>query len=144
MGKRYYIYGGVTQGGADDHLSPVEQYSLQSTHFAPIDIYETDDCLVIDVEIPGISADDVSISIENNILVIEGVKRKDSTEGNRLHYLCMERTFGAFRRSIKMDLDIDDTSRLDASYSGGVLRVKIAKRGKKNKEKIFIPIKEGG
>lgn len=143
MGKKLYIYGGITQGGGLDPLPPVEQYSVQSTHFAPIDIYETDDCLVIDVEIPGMSTDDISISIENNILIIEGVKRKDSSGGKRLHYLCMERTFGAFRRGIKIDLDIDDTSGLDASYSGGVLRVKIAKRAKKNKEKIFIPIKEG-
>ena len=61
-----------------------------STWTPPVDIYETDDALVIKVELPGVAADDVSIDVHQNTLTLRG-ERKHEGEVKDEHYHRVER-----------------------------------------------------
>ncbi len=87
----------------------------------PTDVYETDAGLVIQVEIAGITAEDLSISLGDSTLVIEGV-RKD-LEPKRVYYQ-MEIRFGPFRSEILLPWAVKNED-VDATYEQGLLRIVI-------------------
>lgn len=104
-----------------------------------LDLYETDENLVIEIDLPGINPEDILIKIFEDIVIIEGIKREIERE-KRLRYLCMERNFDSFRRIIRLPVMVNSTAGR-ALYSEGVLRLTLPKI----KEKVFkIKIEKGG
>lgn len=83
------------------------------------DVYEVDEGLVIQVEIAGMSAEDLSISLGENMLVITGV-RKD-LEPKRVYYQ-MEIRFGPFRSEIHLPWSVQSED-VEATYEQGLLRI---------------------
>ncbi|MEO1204781.1 MAG: Hsp20/alpha crystallin family protein [Pseudomonadota bacterium] len=84
------------------------------------------DCYEINVELPGVSPDDIDIAVHDNSLVVKGEKRSERVEDGADFYFS-EREYGAFHRTFRLppDADADD---VDANYANGVLCLKIAKR----------------
>lgn len=94
----------------------------ETTWFIPLlDMYETDDSLILEMDLPGIDPEDVLIKVYDEIIVIEGIKR-EKREEKRLKYLCMERSFESFRRTVKIPVHVDSTAG-KASYNDGVIIV---------------------
>jgi len=91
-----------------------------------IDMSEDDDAYVLTAEMPGVKKSDVSVTLENGLLVITGEKH-DHHEENRKHHQYAERRFGSVRRALAVPRDADP-ARIDAHYADGVLTVRIAKR----------------
>ncbi|HXX53856.1 MAG TPA: Hsp20/alpha crystallin family protein [Thermodesulfovibrionales bacterium] len=89
--------------------------------FPLLDLYETDDSLVLEVDLPGIDPEDVLIKVYDDLLIIEGIKRK-TVEEKGFRYLCMERRFEGFRRTVKIPIPVNSTAG-KASYSDGVVIV---------------------
>lgn len=77
------------------------------------------------MDIPGIDPEDVLIKVYEDIIIIEGIKR-ETYEGKRFKYLCMERSFESFRRMVKIPVPIDSTAG-KASYNEGVITVTFPK-----------------
>lgn len=71
-----------------------------------VDTYEAGDCLIFEIEIPGINPEDMLIKVRDDIVIVEGVKR-ETRGGNRLRYLCMERKFAGFRRILEIPVSVD-------------------------------------
>lgn len=93
------------------------------------DIYETDEELVIEADLPGVNTEDVSVKVYEDLLIIEGIRREICEETN-LKYFCMERDFKEFRRVLKLPAPVN-TMAGEAFYIGGVLTVRFPKlRGK--------------
>ncbi len=92
-----------------------------------VDLYETDDRLVLEMDLPGIDPEDVLIKVYEDILIIEGIKREKHEERG-FRYLCMERSFESFRRIIKLPVPVN-TFEGKASYDNGVITVKFPKIG---------------
>ncbi len=90
-----------------------------------IDLYETTDEIVIEVDLPGVEPDDISIKVANEFLMLEGIKREKAEE-KRLNYICMERSFESFRRIIRFPHPVN-LSEGKASYIDGVLRINFPK-----------------
>ncbi len=86
-----------------------------------VDIYETSDTFVVEVDLPGFDRTDLSLSICCNMLVLEGVKREEG-KGEEIAYICLERSFGRFCRTIEIPPTFD-ISGVKARYAGGVLYV---------------------
>ncbi len=84
-----------------------------------------EDYYEINVELPGVKVEDVDISMQDNSLVIRGEKRSERKETGQSFYFS-EREFGAFQRTFRMPPDAD-SDKIDAQFSDGVLRLKIAK-----------------
>ncbi|UCH94892.1 MAG: Hsp20/alpha crystallin family protein [Candidatus Aminicenantes bacterium] len=102
-------------------------------------IIEVGDVVIIEVELPGVSKEDVSITLEDdNILIIRGVRRQPRLdESERVTYHMFEREFGSFYKRIVIDFPLD-SSRINSVMENGVLTVKIPR---KKAERISVEIK---
>jgi HSP20 family protein len=91
----------------------------------PVDIYETDNALVMKAELPGFSKDDIQIELKDNTLVIRGErKREDEVKEGSFHR--MERVYGAFQRSFLLPTTVDQ-GKVQAVYKDGVLELRLPK-----------------
>jgi HSP20 family protein len=95
--------------------------------FAPrSDASALEDCYEINVELPGIKAEDVDVSVHDNSLMIRGEKQFEREETGRTYFFS-EREFGAFQRTFRLPPDTD-SEKIDATFRDGVLCLKIAKQ----------------
>ena len=91
----------------------------------PVDIFETDEALVMKAELPGFSKDDISIEMKENTLVIKG-ERKHEDEVKEGNYHRMERSYGAFQRAFMLPMTVDQ-EKVKAAYKDGVLELRLPK-----------------
>ncbi len=104
-------------------------YKVQACGGPLVDLYETEDDLVCEVDIPGADLSRLSIRVYEDLLLIESAGVPDSDEEmspGGFKYLCMERSLRGFRRVIKLPVLVN-TLAADASYNAGVLKVKFPK-----------------
>ena len=95
--------------------------------FAPAsDASAKDDCYEINVELPGVKAEDVDITIKDNSLLVMGRKHSEREEKGR-SYFFSERQFGAFQRTFRLPPDFDEDS-ISANFNDGLLHLKIGKQ----------------
>jgi HSP20 family protein len=78
------------------------------------------------VELPGVDAKDVSVTLANGVLTVTGEKKQEQEEKGESYYLA-ERSFGRFERTIRLPDTIDD-ARVEAKFDKGVLSVTAQKR----------------
>ena len=101
-----------------------------------VDLMEADDHYQIYVDLPGVATADVSITVEDNELTIRG-ERQGGSQAQADHVVRMERTFGAFYRSIRLPRAVDE-NKTNATFSDGVLTVTLPKTEKSRPKKIKI------
>ena len=95
--------------------------------FAPrSDASALEDYYEINVELPGVKTEDVDVSVEDNSLTVRGEKRYEREETGRTYFFS-EREYGAFQRTFRLPPDADG-EKIDAEFSDGILRLKVAKR----------------
>lgn len=119
-------------------LKSLFYYDAETCIWPLIDIYETGDDLVFEVDLPGIDPTNLSIRVYEDLLIIEGIVTDTDNELplGGLKYLCMERGIKEFRRVLKIPVHVNTVAG-DAFYSNGVITVKFPKlKGKLVKIKI--------
>ena len=104
-----------------------------------LDVYETQEKFVITMELPGVSPDDVDISVEDSTLVVRG-ERKFYREQDQDSFLRIERRFGEFTRSLTLP-STADAEGIQASFDQGVLTIEVPKREEARPRKITIKAK---
>jgi HSP20 family protein len=102
----------------------------------PMDLVEAEDHFVLKADLPGLSEGDVNIEVQDGSLTISGERRAEHTEQERGFYR-IERAFGGFNRSLTLP-DGVDPDRIEASFSHGVLEVKIPKPEERKPRRIEI------
>jgi HSP20 family protein len=90
-----------------------------------VDIYETDDALIVKAELAGFAPGDVNVEIKEHALLLRGSRRR-AREVDEAHYHCMEWAVGAFQRFFLLPTSID-REKMTASYKNGVLRLRLPK-----------------
>jgi HSP20 family protein len=90
-----------------------------------IDVCERAEEVVILVEMPGVERSDVTLAWKDNVLTISGHKRQQS-EGGGNRYLCVERSYGPFRREIAIGIPIDH-KRARAELQNGLMKIHLPK-----------------
>jgi HSP20 family protein len=104
-----------------------------------VDIYETaNHDLVVRAELPGMTREDIEVSVENSTLVIRGEKKFDS-EVKEENYRRIERTYGQFHRSFTLPNTVD-TTKVGADYKNGVLTVKLPFREEAKPRTINVEV----
>lgn len=105
--------------------------------FAPkIDISEDKENILIDAEIPGVPKENLKITLQDNILTIEGEKKRVSEE-KEINFYREERCFGKFKRSFTLPVEVSSDN-VDATYKDGMLSIKLNKiEEKKQTEKVI-------
>ncbi|MBI2626226.1 MAG: Hsp20/alpha crystallin family protein [Candidatus Nealsonbacteria bacterium] len=101
-----------------------------------IDVYETDEDFVIRSTIAGVKAEDLDISIENDIVTIKGSRQKQTEEKTKKYYY-QECYWGEFSRQVILPEEVDG-SKAEASIKDGILTLKIPKVIRIQKRKITI------
>ena len=91
-------------------------------------ILETRDSLIIEMELPGVDKDDVSITLLNNQeLVFKGTKKQPRLDQDLVTYYLFEREFGTFYKKIVIDFPLD-TSKIKSHMENGILYIEISKK----------------
>jgi len=93
----------------------------------------------IDVDLPGMSKDEINVHIDNNILTISG-ERKTKEETKKDDYYKIESSFGKFERTLSLPDNVD-AENIHAESSDGVLEIIVPKITKKTEEVKKIEIK---
>jgi len=101
------------------------ELAASSGVFPPINVTQDQDSFYVRAEVPGIKAEDLSISALRNQLSIAG-KREIPSEQNRVSYHRKERAEGAFSRTVVLPSEVD-SEHVDAAYVDGILTVKLSK-----------------
>lgn len=104
-----------------------------------IDVRDDGSAVVIEAEIPGVSEKDVSVTFADGLLTISGEKRTEKEEKKDSYYLS-ERSFGSFRRTLRLPDSVDD-SKIDAHFDKGVLKITAGKKPEAVKSERKIEIK---
>lgn len=100
------------------------------------DIIENDSDYNLEIELPGVTQDNVGLKIDNNILTIEG-KKEQCTEKKENNYHMQERYYGSFYRSISLPSNIDE-EHIEAQCKDGILSIKIPKKEQSKAKKIKV------
>jgi HSP20 family protein len=103
-----------------------------------MDLVETDDEFVLRADLPGLSEGDVNIELEDNILTISG-ERKSEHEERKEGYYRVERSSGAFQRSLTLPEGVNAEA-IRASFDKGVLEVRIPKPEERKPRKVAISV----
>jgi HSP20 family protein len=104
-----------------------------------VDIFENEKKeLVIKAELPDVKKEDVSVTVENNLLTLSG-ERKLDTEVKKEQYHRIERSFGSFSRSFSLPATVD-TGKIGADFRHGVLTVRLPFREEAKPRAIDIAV----
>lgn len=110
-----------------------------STLRTSADIYETDEAIHLNIEMPGVKKEDVSINITSeNILVVKGEKKYEYVSENATCYL-QERSYGNFERRFNVPTYIN-TDEIKASFNAGVLSLQMTKKAEVKPKEIKIAV----
>lgn len=108
---------------------------LEHSDWTPAaDIYETETGFMIALDLPGIKRDALEIDIDDNRLVVKGVRVVDDTRTRR-----SERPRGKFLRTFAVPASIDQV-KIGAEYKDGVLQIRLPKRTEQKAQKIEVKI----
>ena len=113
-----------------------DEQATVNTWRPAVDITETAEAYLLDVELPGISEEDLELSVEENALTLQGEKKYPTEMESKNRYYG-ERCYGKFQRVIRFSDDID-RDKIEANYSNGVLSVTLPKTGDAAEKQIPV------
>ncbi len=106
----------------------------------PVDIYETENEIVIKAEVPGVAQEDIEIKIEDDTLIIRGEK-KYAQDVERERYHRAERVYGKFQRSFILPKTVE-RDKIKATLKHGVLTIVLPKKEEVKPKEISIQVEE--
>jgi HSP20 family protein len=110
---------------------------MEVTAWTPaVDIYETSDAIMVNVEAPGMSRDQFTVEVKDEVLTLQG-ERPFEKDVSREHYHRIERSYGRFRRSFVLGTPIHNDG-ITATYRDGVLEIVLPKIEEAKARKIEI------
>jgi HSP20 family protein len=104
----------------------------------PVDIYETDNDIVLKAELPGVDPKDVEVRVEDNNLYLKG-ERKFEKEVKEQNYHRVERSYGSFARSFSLPNSIS-ADKVTAEFKDGLLTLTMPKREEAKPKTIKIDV----
>jgi HSP20 family protein len=103
-----------------------------------VDVAETENEIVVNVEVPGMDPKEFDISLRERTLTIEGEKKREKVEEEENYHLT-ERRYGTFTRSILLSQKVE-SDKISTTYENGVLRVTLPKSAEAKNKEIKIKV----
>ena len=117
------------------HAKP--QGSATTTAWAPaLDISERKDAYLVTVELPGVEAEDLDITMEDGLLTIQG-ERHFAHDSSEQQFHRVERRYGAFRRAITLPAQVQ-AEQIEASFENGVIQIVVPKMEEAKPKRIQV------
>ena len=132
--NRYNRMFGLTRAGEREGKD-----LFSRSDWAPaVDIKETDQAFTVEAELPGMSKDDVKVTVDDGVLTIKGErKQEEETEDKKMHRI--ERFYGSFMRRFTLPDNVDENS-VKASFKDGLLTLTINKAEPKEPKAIEVNV----
>jgi HSP20 family protein len=122
-----------------DNLLDLDSGGKESGSWIPIaDIVESDEALLVTVELPGVSAEDLVISTHGGDVILTGEKTRPAMDGQVRSHVA-ERAFGRFRRVIDLGAPVN-THKAEAVLTDGTLRIRFPKVSNRRGEEVTIQV----
>ncbi len=113
--------------------------ALTTANFAPpVDVYEDEHNISLNIEVSGIDEKDIDVSIANNTLTVRGERKFDKEEKEE-NFHRIERIYGSFTRSFTLPNTVD-LEQVSAHYNKGVLKIRLAKKAEAKPKQIKVNI----
>jgi len=125
-------------GGLDSLFDQFfERYPEQDLSWTPrVDVHEDGDKYFVTVDLPGMSKDDINVTLDDDVLTIEGERKAEERKEDE-HYHRRERFCGKFTRSMSFPNDVDK-DKVKARFENGVLRLELNKHEQTKPRQISI------
>jgi HSP20 family protein len=107
-----------------------------STWLPSVDTWETENELVLSLDLPGISEDDIDIELQDNVLTVSGERQRTSEPSSERFYR-FERRYGTFTRSVTLPQGVQEDA-IRADYKDGVLEIRIPKPEEQKPKRIKV------
>lgn len=108
---------------------------------AKSDVVQTDNAVEISIELPGMTMDDIEVSVTDDMLTVKGEKKVERQEEKKGYYLS-ERSYGAIWRTIPLPPGVDG-EKAEASFKNGVLTVRLPQTPEAQARVKHIEVKAG-
>lgn len=125
----------------EDSLSRfrMPEEATMPTFWSPsVDIYETDENIVLKAELPGVDKKEVSVEVKDNTLILKG-ERKREKEVKEENYHRVERSFGTFMRSFSLPVSVKQ-DQVKAKFKDGVLEVTLPKAEEAKPKQVKVEV----
>ena len=123
----------------DEFFSRTPAYEIDGGLWSPpLDITENDDNVFVTVEVPGMTKEDVKITLQDDVLTIRGEKKQE-TEQKDANYHRIERNYGSFTRSFSLPTVVL-ADQIKAHYQDGLLRITLPKAEQVKPKEIPIAV----
>jgi HSP20 family protein len=103
--------------------------------FPPINVWLGENSVVVTAELPGVTRDNVDISLQDEVLTLQGSRQPQAQQEHRWHR--RERAYGSFVRTIQLPFRVDP-GKVQARYSNGVLEIELERLEADRPKKIQI------
>jgi HSP20 family protein len=104
----------------------------------PVDIYETEDAIVLSAELPGMKREDMLVEVQDNTLTIKG-ERKFERENEAKNYSRIERSYGVFQRVFTLP-HLVQLDKIKARYEHGILEITLPKAEESKTKHIKVEV----
>jgi HSP20 family protein len=109
----------------------------QSSNWLPtVDVWETENELVLSFDLPGIQEDQIAVELDDNVLTVSGQRERKSEHSDERFYR-FERRFGTFSRSVTLPAGVSEED-IKADYTNGVLEIRVPKPEEQKPKRIQI------
>lgn len=105
-----------------------------------VDMYEEKGNIVAEMNVPGLKADDIDVTVEDGFLRVSG-SREETEEKKEKQYYRKEIRRGSFERSMRLSCDVEK-DKVAADYKGGVLKITLPKAKKQTQKKVKVKVKD--
>lgn len=115
-----------------------EELTQADGWYPPVDIHEDAENIYLKAEVPGMKKEDISITLNNNVLTLKGEKKQEK-ETKEENYHRVERYYGSFVRSFTLPGGVDSV-KVSAAYRDGVLTLTLPKKEESKPKKIEVKV----
>lgn len=119
------------------YVRPLHGDPLPTPAQIKIDVKETDKAYSVQAEVPGVSKEDIHVSIDGNVVTLRAEVKQQDSQGSDEKSLRTERYYGAVARSFQLPMDID-SSQAKAKYENGVLQLTLPKKVANGSQRLAI------
>jgi len=133
QGNMNRLWRDLGHGGGEE--GNVESWAI------PLDVVQQGDNIIVKASVPGVSPEDIDVSIENDVLTIKG-HTKEEREHQEGNYLMRERRAGSFYRALRLP-DTVDSDNAQPHYKNGVLSITFPKMESKKAKRLPITRGQG-
>jgi HSP20 family protein len=104
--------------------------------FPPINIWLGENSVAVTAELPGVTRDDVTISLQEDVLTLEG-KREPKAQEDNINWQRRERAYGTFSRAVQLPFRVD-ADKVQAHFDNGILEIELQRLEADRPKKIEI------